>query len=513
MAGKIYGVCETCRKSVPAEHLIRDGKVFLRKHCPKCGQGERLISSNAAVWQWKREVYQYDADAPCACTLDCETCSQDHRPRLVFLDLTNRCNLNCPICIANIPGMGFEYNPPLSYFERILNELGTWNPKPRVELFGGEPTLRDDLFEIIAAARRNRLSVSVVTNGLRLADEEFCKRLCETSADFLIAFDGRDPETYARMRGSRASYYTKLKALDNVKKHTTRRHTLVCTLARGLNDVHMKDFLEFAHENRSFIRRLFFIPLTEMWEEGEYKAEAVTTPEDVEMILQDLFPGESLEFIPAGLFGYALPALRLFGTERIRFAGVHPNCESATFLVSDGRRYVPLNHYLKRPMSELAADVVTRAKKINPLLQRLDRTRFLHRWRGRLLALRTFLPVAWRAVDLGKTMRGNRLLGILRLMGGLAMGKSLDDLLRKYTNIESGVALTVLPFEEWHSLDSTRLERCSAGFAYLDPDTDALKTTPFCVWCLYRKDMFKKIVARYQSAPQRQASVGTAPAR
>ncbi len=498
MARAVYGVCDKCRKGVPAEHFIRDGKVFLRKHCPECGDGERLISSDAAVWQWKREIYQYDPDAPCACNLDCTACAHDHHPRLVFLDLTNRCDLNCPICIANIPGMGFEYNPPLSYFERILNELGTWQPKPRVELFGGEPTLREDIFEIIAIARRNKLPLSVVTNGLRLADEDFCKRLCATGADFLIAFDGRDPKTYERMRGSRASYQKKLKALENVKKHSRRRHTLVCTLARGLNDVHMKDFFEFAHENRSFIRRLFFIPLTEMWGEGEYEAEAVTTPEDVEQILAGVFAGESLEFVPAGLFGYLLPSLRLFGTERIRFAGVHPNCESGTFIVSNGERYVPLNHYLKRPLSRLAAEAVTRARKINPKLQRLQGARLFPRWRGRLLVLRTFLPMTLGAVDFRKVMRGNRFLGALRIIAGLTMGKSLEDLLRRHTHLESGVAVTVLPFEEWHSLDSTRMERCSAGFGYLDPDTDTLKTTPFCVWCLYRKEMFQKIVAKYQ---------------
>jgi uncharacterized radical SAM superfamily Fe-S cluster-containing enzyme len=246
MTRTIYGICDTCRKSVPAEHLIRDGQVFLRKHCPNCGAGQRLISSNAEVWQWKREVYQYDEAASFGCTLNCETCARDHRPRLVFLDLTNRCNLNCPICIANIPGMGFEYNPPLNYFERILNELGTWDPKPRVELFGGEPTLRNDLIEIVNRARGMGLSTSIVTNGLRLADEPYCRELLATGAKIVLSFDGRDPKVYQMLRGDAAAYDRKLQALENIRKHRRSKITIMCVVARGVNDHLVADLLALA---------------------------------------------------------------------------------------------------------------------------------------------------------------------------------------------------------------------------------------------------------------------------
>jgi hypothetical protein len=46
------------------------------------------------------------------------------------------------------------------------------------------------------------------------------------------------------------------------------------------------------------------------------------------------------------------------------------------------------------------------------------------------------------------------------------------------------------------------MERCTAGFVYVDPDTDEVKTCVFCMWCLYRKEMFRKIAAKYQRAPE-----------
>jgi len=493
----VYGVCEQCRARVPAEHVIREGKVFLRKDCPDCGTHECMVSSNAAVWQWKRDVYQYDPSDADDCKLDCKACGHDHNPRLLFLDVTNRCNLNCPICIANIPGMGFEYNPSLPYFRKIFEKLGQWESKPRVELFGGEPTVREDLFEIIAIARDNHIPVSVVTNGMRLADEDYCARICETKVDLLMAFDGRDPEIYRRMRGSAAIYEKKLQALENLKKHSRRKHTLVCTLARNLNEHHMADHFQFAHENRELFRRLFFIPLTEMWEPGAFETHVMTTPEDVESILDNAFPGESLEFFPAGLLGSLLPALRFFGTDRIRFAGVHPNCESAAFLVSDGERYRPLSSYLKRPLAEVVADVVTRAKALNPELERLDPKRWFQRLRGRLKAIRAFGGLILGAVDFRKVFRGNRVLGLLSILGGTLRGKSFEDGLARHTHIRDGVPVVVLPFEEWHAVEAGRLKRCTAAFVYLDPDTDELATLPFCIWCFFRKDMFRRISEKY----------------
>ena len=210
MAVVNLGVCERCEERIPVRHVVEDGQVYMIKECPNCGEIKSMISSDADRWQEKRDLVHYDDDKEddkVKCPGFCEVCNLSHKPKVVFIDTTNRCDLNCPICLANVPGMGFEYDPPLSYFKRIFKELGTWEPKPRVELFGGEPTMREDLFEIIAMARAQDLPISLVTNSMRLADEEFCRQVCERRIDMLLAFDGRGEEIYRRMRGSAASYY------------------------------------------------------------------------------------------------------------------------------------------------------------------------------------------------------------------------------------------------------------------------------------------------------------------
>ncbi len=499
MAPLNKGVCEKCRSVVPIAHTIRNGKVYIVKDCPDCGPTEALVSSNAATWQRKRDIFKYNPnEAAHACELDCNVCGHVHAPRMVFINVTNRCNMNCPICIANIPGMGFEFNPPIRYFEHVLDGLAKLDPKPTVLLFGGEPTVRDDMFDIIRMAQNRKLRVGMVTNGLRLADPEFCRKVCESKVRVLLSFDGRVPEIYDRLRKSPGVCEKKLKALDNLKTFSTRKHTIMCCVARKINDKHMRDLIDFCHENRAFISNLHLIPLTENWEDGEFETDVSTNIEDVEQIISEAFPGEKVEYIPAGLPHRLKKSLAFFGSPRLTFGGVHPNCESATILFSDGTRYWPIGAFLKRPLDELCAETVSRAKAIDPKLDKLDPKKWLDRWRGRFLVARTFGGLWLRAINFKKVARGSPFLALLGILGGLAVGKRIKDQLRKHTRLTHILGMIVLPFEEYHSVEAERLKHCTAGFAIEDPDTDEIRVIPVCAWSLFR-DVERKIADKYAS--------------
>ena len=181
-----FAYCNSCRQTVPAEHVMREGKVYLVKKCPKCGKNETLISSDVDAYKKKFDfmgdvIYE-------SCGLNCLECT--HKvPNIAFVELTNRCNMNCPICITNVPSMGFEFEPDMEYFKLIFKDLSKLNPRPSIQLFGGEPTVREDLFDIIRLAKSYGLSVRVVTNGLKLADKKYCEKLVEEGVSVLISFD------------------------------------------------------------------------------------------------------------------------------------------------------------------------------------------------------------------------------------------------------------------------------------------------------------------------------------
>ena len=498
------GVCETCREHVPAEHVIRDNQVYLIKNCPACGKTEALVSSDAARWQKKREICGYNEQKAPSCDLNCRTCSYQgkHNPRMVFLDITNRCNMNCPICIANIPGMGFEFNPPLQYFERVFDGLAQWDPVPSIKLFGGEPTVRKDMFDIIEMARKRGLRVGIVTNGLKLADEEYCKKVCESHARLLIAFDGRSPEIYERLRKNPGAYEKKIKALENLRKYSNRQHTIMCCVARKINDKFMGDLIEFCHENQDLVSYLHLIPLTETWEEGEFASEISTTTEDVEEIINEAVPGGKVDFMPSGIVKYLGLPFSFFGKTRPTFGGVHPNCESATMLLADEDRYRPISDFLKRPADDIAADMVARAQALESRLAKLDRSRRLHRWRGRLLVGRKLIWPLARDVKLRELMKGNWLLSTARLLGGLVFGRKLKDQLVRHTRLQGTLGMLILPFEASQTIEGERMVGCPSGFAYEDPDDGEIKSIPVCAWGLYQKDLKRRIAEKYAALEQ-----------
>ncbi len=495
------GLCGKCRRSVPADYVITDNKVWLRKECPSCGQTETLVSADAATWQRKRTIWGYDESASINCGLNCKQCARDHSPSIVFVDVTNHCNMNCPICIVNVGGMGFEFHPPLAYFEKVFKHLRTFNPVPMVELFGGEPTMRSDILDIIKLGREYGLRPRVVTNGLRLADETYCRQLCEEGVRFRLAFDGRDASIYDRLRKNPHVYDKKLKALDNLSTHSRRKNAILCCAAKGINEDKMADLIACCHEYRHVIDELGLIPLAEMWEPGKFEQGHATTPEDVEHMLERSVPGGNVEFVPAGIAN-VLRRARSFLKDKARsrtlmLGGVHPNCESMTVLVSTGTEYRSANEYLRIPMSRLATEILRRGRKIEPKLTRLDPGKRLDRWRAKLLLLWTFGPLAARAVDVMRVVRGRPMRTWLRIVGGLLRGQRLRTLVNEHAEPPRFLRIAILPFEELHAIDSARLENCKAAFAYEDTKDGQIKLIPTCIWTHFRDELLGKVSDKY----------------
>jgi len=171
-----------------------------------------------------------------------------------------------------------------------------------------------------------------------------------------------------------------------------------------------------------------------------------------------------------------------------------------TLLVSDGQRYRSINHYLKLPLqSRRGGDAHprpqdrTEAGRLNPA-KRLDR------WRAKYLLLRTYVPLALKAVALRRVFRGNPAVVLLRMLGGLLRGRKASDLARQHFNLSEILRVAILPFEEYHAIDAARLKSCKAVFAYEDVNDGAVKTIPACVWgSVYRNDVLRNISAKYGS--------------
>jgi len=515
MLDNTTALCGHCRNRVPAGHEVRDGSVYLVKDCPTCGRTETRISSDAVAWQRKRDIWGYDGQKEKGCQLHCNSCQTNHEPMVILVEVTNRCNMDCPICIASIQSVGFDYHPPIEYFKKLFESMSKLDPKPFVELYGGEPTLRSDLIDIVRLARKNDLKVRVVTNGLKMADEEYMKMLCQYKVPLRIGFDGRDPEIYQKLRGTTHVYEPKLKGLENLKKFSKRKHAILCCLGRKVNDQHVGDMFDMCHEYRDVIEQIGFIPLKEDWHTGPEGNDRQTTPEDAERAIKDGVADGNVDFIPAGIV-HCLAKARTFFTDRKRsknfmFAGSHPNCESMTFLVSDGKKYRSINHYLKIPLGELTREIIARARKLDERLDRMNPKKFLDRWCGRFLVVKTFIGIGLKAPNYRAIFRGNPLIALGKILLGTLRGERVWQALRRVTSIPSFLRVGVLPFEEYLSVDGQRLENCKGVFVYEDVKDGQVKYIPVCTWFLYRKEILRTISEKYGVAPKTMPSTSNTP--
>lgn len=494
-SGKVnLGICNTCKKIVPVRYRVEQNQLLLAKDCPDCGVTESLISSNEADWREKRELCGYHEEVQNTCSLACMDCNHGKTPALVFLDVTNRCNMNCPICLANLDAMGFTFDPPMAYFEKVFQALGKMSPRPKIQLFGGEPTVRRDLIEIINLAKHYGLSARVVTNGLRMADEKFCKELLATGTQLMFAFDGRDPEIYRKIRKNPKTLDAKLKGLENVRKYRKSKVTLMCCAGIGVNDDKMADMVAFCHEGRDYIAALDLIPLVETW--GPEQVEAGnTTIHDVEKMMMNAVPG--MDFIPAGML-YGLKNLQnTFNVGRLTFGGAHPNCESISVLVSDGNAYQPLSKYLHCSLRDLATQAVQLDKAMAGKFESSLLARLFGRKGRQLVMGHAIWKLVNRCFNKRELFGGDYKMKIAKVLFGLLRGEKMKVLLRRHTKCHNILRVIVLPFEEPANVESARLVECPSAFAYEHPLTREIRLMPVCSWAIYKDSILRMTAERY----------------
>ncbi len=492
---KNRGVCSTCHKIADLHHEEREGKIVLIKECADCGTTETIVSNDAERYNAKRNLMNYKGEAQQTCSLDCVNCKAHRTPTLVFIDVTNRCNMNCPICLANIPAMGFRFDPPMAYFEKIFEKLTQMDPKPKIQLFGGEPTCREDLIDMINLAKEKYgLQARVVTNGLRLANEEYCKKLVSTGAQLMYSFDGNDPEIYSQTRKHPKAFERKLKGLENLGKYRKSKVTLMTCVGEDINDKHMADLVQFCHDRRSYIAALDLIPLTAHWGPEEIEQESATI-EDVERIMEEEIPG--LSFFPAGLI-FEFKALQdTFDMGRVTFGGAHPNCESVSLMVSDGEQYRPFSYFLKGDFNELRDALLALDKRMEEKLPKSILGKIFGRKGRQTVYGWKLLRLALKYADRRKIFDGAAFPKIMKILWAVVTGKKMKHALRANTKCHSILRMIILPFEEAECVESARLVECPAAFAYEHPETKDIRLMPVCSWAIHKDDILRVTAQEY----------------
>jgi len=134
-------------------------------------------------------------------------------PYRMDLALTYRCNNDCAHCYnareRNFPELSTQD------WKAVLDKTWTLGI-PHVVFTGGEPTLREDLPELVAHAEANGQISGLNTNARRLADPDFVKKLVDAGLDHVqVTLESCQPDIHNKMVNARAFEQT-IKGLKNV---------------------------------------------------------------------------------------------------------------------------------------------------------------------------------------------------------------------------------------------------------------------------------------------------------
>lgn len=388
-------LCPECRSVISARKFIENNIVYLEKECDEHGYFRELISPDAEFYM---NVFTYrfgdgrgimnpmtQADPDKSCPENCGLCDQHHSHTcMANVDLTNRCDMRCPVCFANANAMGYITEPSIEQVKEMLKVLRDRKPVPTkvVQFSGGEPTCHPNFIEIVKMAKDMGFGhIQIATNGKNISDHEFARKCVEAGLKTLyLQFDGVTDEIYRKTRGEKGIYETKLKCVE-VCRNVGLKIVLVPTVIRGINDNQVGAIVRFACDNADVISGISFQPVcfTGRISEKDRERQRYTIThlaKDIYEQTNGMMPLDSWMALnsmgPLSQLSQALSGKPAF------FVSCHPDCGAGGYLFIE-----PEEKKEVKAMTEFL-DVKAALKEINELAMKIERKK--KKWWYRVLS-------------------------------------------------------------------------------------------------------------------------------
>ena len=298
MDRNFQSICPVCGIPIPASYVTQGTAVYVEKYCEEHGNFKTLASENAADFdRWMDFVsvtvpplvytttgvrsffsgnngHSTDAVLNTECPYHCGLCENHLMTSCcVLINVTDRCNQHCPYCFAvaelseaGEPSLG---DPPLAeidfWLDRLI-DLGE-DRKFNIQLSGGEPTVRNDLPEIISLCVSKGFEyIQLNTNGKRLAGSSdgidglaYAKYLKDAGlSTVFLQFDGLTDDIHVAMRGE-SLMELKQRAIDHCGK-AGLPVTLVPTVTKEVNLDQVGALVRYMLDHVNVIKGIHFQP-------------------------------------------------------------------------------------------------------------------------------------------------------------------------------------------------------------------------------------------------------------
>jgi uncharacterized radical SAM superfamily Fe-S cluster-containing enzyme len=354
-------LCPECTKRIEAVLFEENGKVIMEKSCPEHGPFRDIIYSDVKLYlkmeEWSfgdnRGLTNPAIPNATRCPEQCGLCSM-HTSHTVLanVDLTNRCNMTCPVCFANANAAGYLYEPNMEQVQRMLQALRNERPTAGrvVQFSGGEPTIYPHFVEVLKLAQEMGFThLQAATNGLMFTDLEFALRCKEAGLHTLyLQFDGVTDDIYLRTRGE-SLLEKKLHCIENVRK-AGMKICFVPTIVKGINDHQIGDIIKVALENIDVVSAISFQPVSFCGRisRKELEAKRFTQSDFAHAVHQQTYLCDPYEdWFPLSCvapFSRLISAIR---GEETPTLSCHPHCSMGTYMFVDpNKKATPITRFV-----------------------------------------------------------------------------------------------------------------------------------------------------------------------
>jgi len=172
-------------------------------------------------------------------------------PRLLILDITHQCNLSCNICdIWKTKSKDEDLG--LDAVKRVLSQAQALNI-PEITLSGGEPLLREDIFNVFETARKlNIKHLGVLTNGILVEKhlDLLMPYLCDNTISLVISFDSLKQIIHNTVRNSEIAWeatHGVLRRLAQAKHKNPQINFNVITVILNQNLEELDEIVSFVY--------------------------------------------------------------------------------------------------------------------------------------------------------------------------------------------------------------------------------------------------------------------------
>jgi len=476
-------ICPECLKILPAKIFEENNKVWIRKECPEHGEFLDLYWGDYEMYQKAfkfyhdgKGIHNPNVELKDPCPMNCGLCKMHtSHTALGNIVVTNRCDLQCFYCFFYAKAMGYVYEPSLDQIRMMLRKMREEKPVPcnAVQLTGGEPTMREDIIDIIKIAKQEGYDhIQLNTNGIRLSQNlEFAKKVRGAGVNTIyLSFDGTTPQTNPK------NHWEIPKILENCRKADIGI-VLVPTVINTINDNDVGNILNFGLKNIDVVRGVNYQPVSLVGRitKADVKKFRITIPDVIKKIEEQTNGAIAREdWYPVPTVAPITHYFEALTNQPKYELTAHPACGMATYLFLDGDKVIPLPRFF---------DVEGFLKFLDELSEQAKGTS------GKIYTTLKILVKLNSFVDKEKQPKDLKLAKILFNILRYGDYKSLGKLHKK------SIFVGMMHFMDLFNYDIERVKKCCVHYA--QPDG---RIVPFCAFNVIPQKYRDEIQEKYSSS-------------